>query len=181
MEINIRAVTPLFFQQALVDEVKEITKDMLFKAPKNEKLIPLEVFPQSLPIPIFKNDGQESDDSSPFDYESSQIDDPIFKCPWCTVKLENGSIPGINEQQTLEVAICFGVFNDDTSNQGHQEILNLFQQIYRRFSVDPLLDKQYTCTGKFEWALQDEDTHPYFFGAISTSFKMAGYRREIKF
>lgn len=181
MENNVRAVTPLFFQQALANEIKEITKDMLFKAPKKDNLIPLEVFLQSLPIPMFENDGQGEETISSFDYGNDQIDNPIFKCPWCIVKIVNGSIPGINEQQTLDVAICFGIFNDDVSNQGHQEILNLFQRVYSRFATDPLLDRQYTCTGEFEWALQDEDTHPYFFGAISTSFKMAGYRREIKF
>ncbi|MFW6680669.1 hypothetical protein ACOAOT_23890 [Lacrimispora sp. AGF001] len=182
MENNIRAVTPLFFQQALADEVKRLTDDMLFHTAKNgDNLVHLEVFLQSLPIPVFKNDDQLSTDFSSFEYENGQIDDQILKCPWCIVKIINGEIPGINEAQLLNVAICFGIFNDDVKNQGHREMLNLFQRVYSRFAVDPLLDKQYTCTGEFEWALQDEDTHPYFFGAISTKFKMAGYRRENKF
>jgi hypothetical protein len=180
VENNVRAVTPLFFQQALTDEVKKITEDLLFCTPKGDELVHLDVFMQSLPIPVFESSDQENENLSSFEYENNQID-PIFKCPWCTVKIINGDIPGINERQVLNVAICFGIYNDDTSNQGHREILNLIQRVYSRFAIDPLLDKQYTCTGEFEWALQDEDTHPYFFGAISTTFKMTGYRRENKF
>lgn len=181
MENNIRAVTPLFFQQALADEVKRLTDDMLFHTKKSGDLVHMEVFLQSLPIPVFKKDEQTSTDFSSFEYENGQMDDSILNCPWCVIKLIGGEIPGINEAQSLNVAICFGTFNDDVKNQGHMEIMNLFQRVYSRFAVDPLLDKQYTCTGEFEWALQDEDTYPYFFGAISTKFKMSGYRREIKY
>lgn len=181
MENSIRAVTPLFFQQALANEVKHLTDDMLFHTAKNGDLVHLEVFLQSLPIPVCKKDGQISTEFSSFEYENGQIDDPILNCPWCIVKLINGEVLGINEPQSLNVAICFGIFNDDVRNQGHMEIMNLFQRVYSRFAVDPLLDKQYTCVGEFEWALQEEDTYPYFFGAISAKFKMAGYRRENKY
>lgn len=175
-----RARTPLFFQEALANEIKKITGDMLFHSPKGEEMVKLEVFEQSLPIPVLEST-KESGDFSNLEYQGSQIDEPIFKCPWCSVKIAGGNVPGINEQQAIQVVVCFGIFNDDVSNQGHRELLNLFQRIYSRFATDPILDGQYTCTGEFEWALQDEDTYPHFFGALSTSFKFMGYRRENKF
>jgi len=182
MDNCIRAKTPLFFQDALVDDIKKITSDMRFLAPKTKELVSMEVFSQSLPIFEFSAAQDENDDlTGSFEYEDSQMDDPILKCPWCIVKIEGGEVPGVNEWQNIQVAICFGVFNNDLRNQGHREILNLIQKVYSRFAVEPLLDGQYTCSGDFEWAIQDEDTHPYFFGAISTSFKFAGYRRENKF
>jgi hypothetical protein len=174
----------LFFQQALVEEIKVITKGMLFHTPNKKELVPMEAFSQSLPIPVYNNENESNESNNnitSLDYESSQYDDPVFKCPWCIVKLEEGNIAGINEQQTIQVAICFGVFNDDARNQGHFELLNLFQKVYERFAVNPILDGQYTCTGSFDWALQDEDTYPYYFGAITTGFKFMGYRREIKY
>nr|DAJ08300.1 MAG TPA: tail completion protein [Caudoviricetes sp.] len=182
MESSTRSRTPLFFQKALVNEIKEITKEMIFHAPKRTEMIPIEVFPQSLPIPVLNNaDDVINEDSSNLNYQSDQIEDPVFKCPWCVVKIEGGSIPGINEQQTIQVAICFGIFNNNVNNQGHLELLNLFQKVYERFAIDPILDGQFTCAGEFDWALQDEDTYPYYFGAITTSFKFMGYRRENKF
>lgn len=183
MDNSTRSRTPLFFQQALTEEIKVITNGMLFHAPKKKELVPIEVFPQSLPIPVYgENESSETNNyMNSLDYENSQIDDPVFKCPWCIVKLVEGNIAGINEQQSIQVAICFGVFNDDTHNQGHFELLNLFQKIYERFAVNPILDGQFTCTGVFDWALQDEETYPYYFGAITTGFKFMGYRREIKY
>lgn len=175
-----RARTPLFFQEALVKEIKEITSDMRFHNPGGEELLQLSVFGQSLPIPEKKPScGQEEYQS--IDYSVSETEDAVFHCPWCIVKLEGGSIPEINGFQHIGVVIGFGIYNPDKDNKGHKELLNLFQRVYERFAKNPLLDRQYSCSGEFEWALQDEDTYPYYFGAITTTFKFMGYQREVKF
>lgn len=175
-----RAKTPLFLQRALVEELKKITSDMRFHQPKSNVLVPLSVYAQTLPIPV-KDDSQNPEEFNTIDCHDGGEEETVFKCPWCLVKIDNGIIPGPNEMQQLEVGICFGVFNDSLENQGHQEVLNLIQKVYERFAVNPILDDQYTCQGEFEWALQDEDTYPYFFGAIGTSFKFCGFRRENKY
>lgn len=180
MESNVRAKTPLFLQQALIEEIKEITSGMLFKAPGKEDLVPLSVYGQALPIPILDSVG-EGEGLDSISYSDGQLADPVFKCPWCQVKIQNGTITETNGPQNVEVAICFGVFDKNNQNKGHQDVLNLIQKVYNRFSVNPLLERQYTCTGAFEWALQEEDTYPYFFGAIGTTFQFMGYRRELKF
>lgn len=175
------AKTPLFFQKALVEEIKRITKDMLFQNPEGEELLKLEVFAQSLPIPERKQMADNDDTYKTIDYVDVEPESAVCKCPWCIVKIENGNIAEINGFQNVEVVIGFGIYNPDNENNGHEELLNLIQKIYKRFSCDPLLDQQYTCTGAFEWALQEEDTFPYFFGAIGTTFQFTGYRREFKF
>lgn len=180
MESNVRAKTPLFLQQALIEEIKEITSGMLFMDPRKKCLVPLSVYGQRLPIPTLESVGKGEDLDS-IDYSDDQLDDPVFKCPWCQVKIPSGSITETNGPQNVEVVICFGIFNEDNNNQGHQEILNLIQKVYNRFGVNPLLERQYTCTGEFEWALQEEDMYPYFFGAIVTTFQFTGFRREIKY
>lgn len=178
---NARARTPLFALKAMVKEVQDITQDMLFRDPEGKGLTPLSVYEQALPIPKRKAPPPETVESSTIDYQEEMVEDSVFNCPWCVVKIENGSVPGINEMQETTFAICFGIFNDSLENNGHMEIMNLIQRIYERFSVNPILDGQYTCTGKFEWAVQDEDTYPYYFGAILTEFKFQGFRRENKY
>lgn len=173
------AKTPLFFQKALVEEVKKISEGMLFASPGSAELARLSVHAQSLPIPEKKPETQA--DYQTIDYEDGEEETAVFKCPWCLVKIEGGTIPGIDEMQQVEVAICFGIYNPDLENKGHEELLNLIQKVYTRFACNPLLDRQFTCSGSFEWALQEEDTYPYYFGAIGTSFKIMGYRRELKF
>lgn len=182
MEYGVRAKSPVFLQEALIEEMKRITEDMLFRAPKKEELVKMEVFGQSLPIPKIEDTGVGPDNDL-INYTDDQMADPIFKCPWCTVKVQSGAITEIDGPQRVEVVICFGIFDDDYKNKGSQQILALINRVYERFSIDPILDKQYTCTGTFEWALQEEreDTFPYFYGGIITTFNFSGYRRELKF
>lgn len=179
MTESIRARTPLFALRAMVKEVQDITKDMMFHSPEGI-LAPLSVYEQSLPIPKRKEPVPENNFPIIDDQDETE-EDSVLKSPWCVVKIENGSIPGINEMQEVTFAVCFGIFNESLDNNGHMEIMNLIQRVYERFSVNPLLDGQYTCTGKFEWAVQDEDTYPYYFGAILTEFKFQGFRRENKY
>ena len=180
--MDIRARTPLLLQEELVKEMGKITEGMQFVKPKDKgKRVPLNIFPQSLPIPRGGSLTPVIQECETIDYMDEEMNEPVFNCPWCVVKIGTGEIPGINEMQNVNVAVCFGIFDDDTRNQGHQDILNLIQKTYERFAVNPILAGQYTCTGSFEWALQEEDTFPYFFGAIGTEFKFQGYRREIKY
>ena len=176
---GVRAQTPLFLQRELVEEVKTIMSGMLFKKPKSDQVIPITVFAQSLPIP--PRPDYENTESDGIEYVDEGAEEAVFDCPWCLVKLEQGAVAEINGRQSVKVALCFGIFNDDPKNQGHLEILNLCQKIYERFAKTPLLDNQYTCSGVFDWALQDDDTFPYFFGAILTTFEFQGLKRENKF
>lgn len=176
--MTVRAKTPLFCQDALVEEMKKITADMLFSNPKGGELIPIRVFPQALPIPSGTGHASEIDRDT-IEYQDMGEEEAIFQCPWCVVKIDTGKVPEINGRQEVSFGICFGVFNDALKNQGHREILNLIFRVYERFARNPVLDNQYTCTGTFQWNLAEEDTHPYFFGAIATSFVFSGFRREM--
>lgn len=172
-----RAQTPLLFQRALMEEMKELAAGMIFHVPGKETMEPLNVYGQALPVPGIRTHTADYDMGT-MDYRDTGETDAVFKCPWCLVKIMNGSIPEINGPQQVEVGICFGIYNNSDKNQGHMEILNLIQRVYERFAVNPILAGQYTCQGSFEWALQEEDTYPYFFGAIGTVFQFRGFRRE---
>lgn len=182
---EVRALTPLFFQEALAEEIRGITKGMMFCQPKSKEQIPLQVHTQALPIPEKKKDFTEIEGMSmmtgSIEYTESNEEEAVFDCPWCLVKMDGGKVPGINQRQEVSVAVCFGIFDDSPENKGHQAVLNLIQKTYERFAKNPLLNGQYTCQGSFEWALQEEDTFPYFFGAISMQFSFCGFRRESKF
>ena len=106
------------------------------------------------------------------------ISDPVYDCPWCLVKIDSGTIKGPNELQSVVVAICYGIYEDDPANDGHKDILNLIQKTYERYAKNPILSGGYRCKQDFEWSIQREDTHPYFFGAISMTFEMDGIKIE---
>lgn len=177
--MTVRAGTPLFCQEALMKEIESLTAGMRFQNPKGGELLGLRVFAQALPVPGRQKEESENYEDS-IEYREEGEEEAVFQCPWCMVRIDSGQIPEINGRQEVNFGICFGVFNDALENQGHRELMNLIFRVYERFAKNPILDNQYTCTGRFQWNLAEDDTYPYFFGAIATGFTFLGFRREIK-
>ena len=97
---EVRALTPLFFQEALAEEIRWLTKDMRFRHPKNREFIPLRVHTQALPIPEKKKDKPADIDGlhymdSTIDYINDVDEDAVFDCPWCLVKMNGGKSLGL--------------------------------------------------------------------------------------
>lgn len=174
-----RMCTPITLQEELAEEIRKITADMRFWSPKGDSRVGLTVYKQALPIARQSEQEREASfRTDTIDYVEDWEEAPVFNCPWCVVKIDSGKIAEVDGAQEVELGICFGIYNPEENNQGHLEVMNLIQRVYKRFAMDPLLAGQYTCRGDFEWGMQEEDTHPYFFGAIGTSFWFKGYRRE---
>lgn len=151
-------MTPLELQDLLVEEFKELFKDYAYKTPKGER-IPLNVFPQHIPI-------NETDDE----------EDPV---PYLIVRLNTGDDEGTRDSNnTVNLVIIVGIFDDDLKAQGHRDILNIIQKIYERFHENPNLRNKAAYTGEFHWATQEDNYYPFFFGACSISFHIAAIRRE---
>lgn len=168
--------TPYYLQEALKADLEELFKGNLFKNPdpSGEAYIPMRIYEQNLPLPVVST--QESPESV-IEYTDDMISDPVYNCPWCLVKIDSGAIKGPNEPQSVVVAVCFGIFEDGAENDGHKDLLNLIQKTYERYARNPML-RGYRCKQDFEWSVQREDTHPYFFGAISMTFEMDGIKLE---
>ena len=176
MEMNTRGRVPAFLQMSLAEEIRRITAGMTFKQPHSDERIHLQVFDQALPKP-FGNDS-ETEMQESIAYEEQEAEEAVFKCPWCIVRIDSGDIKGPNENVRVLMGVEFGIFDDDPKNQGHFDVENLIWKVYERFAKDPLLASQYTCECDFKFAHQDEDTFPYFFGAITMTFSYPGIQRE---
>lgn len=171
------AKTPLFLQEALAEEIRMLTKDMrFFRSTDNDRTARMKVYTQNLPKLLKKQ--EDSEDLYSMDYTAEMEEDAVRDCPWCVVRIDSGSVEGPNEKQHVTMAVQFAAYDNRPENQGHKDIMNLIFEVYRRFAKDPVLDRQYTFTGKFSWSLGDEDVHPYFTGAAVLEFEFAGIRRE---
>lgn len=154
-------MTPLMLQDDLVEELKRLFAGQLFKD-SNGKLIPINVYPQSIPVA-----------------ESDEDEDPI---PYIIVRLTNGEdTGGSDSNNTVKVVIIAGLCDWSNDAQGHRGLLNIFSSIYERFQKTPSLNNKYVHTGHFKWAIQDDGYYPYFFGAAEMSFNIPAIRREDKF
>ena len=154
-------MTPLMLQDKLVEELKRLFSDFLYKAPSGER-VPINIYPQSLP----KND---SDDD----------DDPM---PYVIVRLTKGEDAGTRYSfNTVSIVLIIGAFDDTLEAQGHRVVSNIIQKVYERFQENPNLTNQAVYSGGFHWMLQDDDYYPYSFGACSLDFHIAAIRREDQF
>lgn len=144
-------------QEALCKEMRSVFSDDRFMNSAHEWM-PIQVYAQSLPI---------RNGMSDWDH-----------VPYLIVKLENGVIKDGESAQEVYVTFLIGCFDDDPENQGHKWVLHVIQKIQERFAKNPILGKYYRATEKFEWALQEEGSFPYFIGAAGMTFETPAIRKE---
>lgn len=144
-------------QDALVSDLRVLFQDRRYKTPGGDNAA-LSVFPQLLPKRVSEND-----------------DDPF---PYIIVRIDSGDIESQTDPCKVSVFILIGIYDDDASNQGHRTVLEIMEVIQQHYEEIPLLDKQFTFTDPFHWALQDEESYPYFFGGIEITFELPAPRRK---
>nr|DAO39080.1 MAG TPA: tail completion protein [Caudoviricetes sp.] len=151
-------------QKELMKDIGNIFEKDLFKDSLG-KYVSLNIYAQNLPI--------REDEDAP---------DPV---PYIVVRVLDGKVKGWVEAQEVQVMLIFGCFDDNVNNDGHEILLELIQKIEERFLKNPILSKQFMFLNDeqhpFEWALQEEESFPYAFGAISMSFRTPTIRKEDKY
>lgn len=153
-------MTATMLQEEIVKELGVIFKGDRFKNSLGE-YVNLNIYEQQLPI--------REDEDSP---------DPM---PYIIVRIETGSTKSGTDPQEVLVTLLFGYFDDSPENNGHKGVLGMIQKVHERFEKQPMLANQFMFQDPFDWALQDEESFPYFFGAASMTFKTAAIRKEDKF
>ena len=178
---NERKMSILTLQRELCKEIREITSDLQMKQPGSTELTAPRVFGQDLPIPRKKDEDIGYGDTDIPDEEDQYGIGFLF--PWILVKLDLGNVSASNERQRISVILVIGVFDDDLEANGHERIVIIVERIMERFAKDPLLGGQIVAVPvdddhMFRWSLQDENTHPQYFGALEMAFEMPGFERE---
>ena len=154
-------MTPIMLQDELVEEMKLLLANYLYKTPAGER-IPINVFAQNIPV-----------------NETDEDEDPI---PYIIVRLNSGDDDGTRDSfNRVKLVIIIGIWDDSLDNQGHRDILNIIQKVYERFHTNPNLNNKAVYAGEFNWALQEDTYYPYSFGACSLNFNIAAIRREDEF
>ena len=177
---NIALTTPLDLQKALAEEIEKITKDMPFKRyGADGDGYRIKAYLQDLPIPGKREASGE--------FEDENADETgVFSFPWAIVKLDTGLTAGPSERHRVNVIVVVGVYDDAPDRSGYRGVMIALERIMERFSKRPLLAGKFTAVQldgntMFRWSLQDEDTHPYYYGALEMAFEMTGIIREDKY
>ena len=144
--------TALDFQGELKKAVEKLLKDVRTKNVAGEEVSGVNVYEQQLPI-ITSDDEDES---------------TFF--PYAIVRLYDGHTPDDNTPWLVNVDILLGVHETDKSGMGYKHVMIMCQRIIDEFAAEPLLSHMYRASQDMEWALQDEDTYPYYFGGVRLKF-----------
>ena len=139
------------FLTDMCDEINLLFNEWKFKD-ENGDFQKFSVFEQALPA----REGE--DDPEPF--------------PYIVVRVEDGGT----------TSPTIGIFDESLENQGHKDILNVIDRIRQRFERNQLLKKKYMRLQSEEhpihWAMPDDDTYPFFFGALEMFFAIPKINTE---
>lgn len=138
-------------QAAAVEDINTLLANDHFKTPDGGMAAP-KAYPQYLP----KRDSNDNED--PF--------------PYVIVRIDSGGIDSQVDPHKVALVLLIGIYDDDKSNQGHASVLEIIERIQRHYEESPLLAGQFKFIDPFQWALQDEESWPYFFGACNLNFQL---------
>ena len=142
----------------LVEDISEAFKERRYKNPTGE-FVQLNVFPQRLPKREHGND-----------------EDPF---PYVIVRLDSGDIASQTDPHKIDVILVVGLFDDDLENQGDERVLEILEEIQSRYEAQPVLNGKFRREDPFSWALQDEESYPYFYGAAHMTWSTYATRRKV--
>ncbi len=166
-----------FLQSELAEELKNILADLRLKSPQGEKSS-INIFEQFLPVPQPQEQKKTEVSSELLEnglVEEQTDPDPF---PYIIVRISDGEIKDENSAQTVSVILLIGTYEPDFDKQGYKDIMNIITKIYERFAKMPVLNGKYTIQYPILWAIQDEESYPYYYGGMSLLFETAAVRRE---
>ncbi len=144
-------------QQAVKDDLTALFQNIRYKTPEDEKAA-VSVFEQNLPM-----------------RQTEDADDPF---PYIIVRLDSGGIATQTDPHKVAVILLIGCYDDNPDNQGHKSVLEILEKIQNHYEETPLLAGQFVFRDPFNWALQDEESYPYYCGAANLTFDLPATRRK---
>lgn len=148
---------------ALVESLRELFQHFKLKNSLGVERV-VQVYPQDLPIR--EGDDEETDPEAPAE-------------PYVVVRLQEGALPGEGELQTIDTVLAICVFDPDTNRQGYRDVLHIINEIMLRYGTNGVVGRRYVLQYPIKWATQEEDTHPYYFGAVGLRFEAPTIFKEV--
>lgn len=154
-------MTPLELYDDLITEVENILRGVVTKNTAGESVEGVKGYKYRLPL-VTADDEDESQ---------------FF--PYFIVRLSGGKTADDDSPWIVTADILLGVCENDKEVPGHEHIMVMIQRITDRFAAEPLLNHKFRAEPDMEWAVQDEDTYPFYFGGVEIKFNVPKIGRRI--
>lgn len=141
-------------QDALVDALKKLFDGKTYSGQNGRK--PLGIYKQNLPIPADSNNDQNADDDD--------VDTEAAAAPFIVVKVAGSSVSSPSQPQTAEIMLTICCYDTGTDRQGSLDVINIQEDIKQRFCSSPRFGGPFCVLMPLVFALQVDDTYPYYFG-----------------
>lgn len=142
--------TPQLCQDALIEMLEELFEGKKYNGQQGRK--PLTIFKQDLPIP------EEVD---------ADVDTDKSHAPYIVVEMNGGVINDDDGPQTVDFSLVICTYDTGKKREGWQDVTNIKEDIIQRICNAPYFGGAFTILKPIAWAMQADDTYPYYYGACS--------------
>jgi hypothetical protein len=140
--------TPQLCQDALVEMLRELFEGKKFSGQEGRKT--LNVYKQDLPVPEDNDVDADTDAAA---------------APYIVVQMTGGEIRDDNSPQTVDFSLAICCYDTGKEREGYQDVANIKEDIIQRICSAPYFGGAFTILKPIVWALQVDDTAPYYYGA----------------
>jgi hypothetical protein len=98
--------------------------------------------------------------------------------PYIIVRTMGGSVQDENSPHVVKIVLVICVYDRDPNRQGYRDALHIVNEIYRHYAAGCVVGKRFIPQYPIEWVTPDDDTHPYYFAAVSLNFETPAIMRE---
>ena len=142
--------TPQLCQDALIETLEELFAGKKYNGQQSRK--ELKIFKQDLPVPE--------------DYDAD-VDTDAAAAPYIVVRMTGGEIKNDDGPQAVEFSLIVCAYDEGKEREGYQDVANIKEDIVQRLCTKPYFGGAFTVLKPIAWAMQQDDTYPYYFGACS--------------
>ena len=94
-------------------------------------------------------------------------DTDVAHAPYIVVRMTGGEIADDKSPQTVEFSLIICAYDTGIERAGFQDVANIKEDIVQRACTAPYFGGAFTILKPIAWALQQDDTAPYYYGAVT--------------
>ena len=83
------------------------------------------------------------------------------------LKIFKQDLPVPEDYDAVEFSLIVCAYDEGKEREGYQDVANIKEDIVQRLCTKPYFGGAFTVLKPIVWAMQQDDTYPYYFGACS--------------
>lgn len=154
--------TPTDLQLLLNEDLEKTLSTLKFTKPNDDNKGTIKAYSQELPKPLSSDDDDEND-----------------LPPYIITRIQSGERKG-SGPMVITVGLIICIYNNSRDRSGHFDLLKVIQKLEIRYAKNSYVGN-FEVQDSFEFALQEVQPHPYYFGGVILRFNAPRTTKEDSF